>query len=381
MEKVRDMSEIKRQEEYAYWLSTIPQIGNRTRRKLLERYGTPAQIFMAGKNEPEHIKMCLTEKQMEKYCECLEIYDAKRYRERLDAFDIQVLWHGGPGYPRRLLDIPDAPTVLFVRGKLPDENLKHVAVIGARECSEYGSFAARMLGEKLAKTGAVVVSGLARGIDGIGQRQALLQGGSSIGILGCGPDICYPEQNKDIYEKMLSNGAILSEYPPGTKPAPRLFPARNRIISGMADVLVVVEARQKSGTFITVDMALEQGRDVWVVPGRLTDPLSVGCNELIRQGAEVITQIDQFVEKVTGIAVFQSENTKNSDGKERTPTDSLERELMCILTHDGMGADAIYMALKGRYSLPQIMWKLMKLCADGFVIQLSADCYAKIYGK
>mgnify|MGYP002235004613 CR=1 FL=1 len=176
-------------------------------------------------------------------------------------------------------------TAFFYRGKLPDENEPAVAVIGARECSEYGRYVAEELGQYLGRAGIQVISGMARGIDGISQQAALSAGGTSYGVLGCGVDICYPAQNRRLYEELLEKGGLLSTYAPGTKPLPQYFPPRNRIVSGLSDALIVIEARQKSGTLITVDMALEQGRDVYVVPGRLTDRLSDGCNHLADAGS------------------------------------------------------------------------------------------------
>ena len=141
-----------------------------------------------------------------------------------------------------------------------------------------------------------MVSGMARGIDGIAQKAALEAGGASFAVLGCGVDICYPEENRELYDRLLQEGGILSEYPPGMPPEPKLFPPRNRIISGLSDLVLVIEARKKSGTLITVDMALEQGREVYALPGRVSDKLSDGCNRLIRQGAGVATCPEDILE-------------------------------------------------------------------------------------
>ena len=158
-------------------------------------------------------------------------------------------------------------------------------MIGARECSEYGIYVAKNFAKELGAHGIPVISGMARGIDSISQEAALQGGGRTYAVLGCGVDICYPKSSRRLYEQILERGGILSTFPPGTEPIKRLFPERNRIVSGLADVILVVEARQKSGTFITVDMALEQGREVYAIPGRLTDRLSDGCNLLLQQGA------------------------------------------------------------------------------------------------
>lgn len=201
-------------------------------------------------------------------------------------------------YPEKLRNIPDAPGGLYVRGKMPVETGITVAVIGARDCSDYGRYVAEELGAFLGGHGVTVVSGMARGIDGISQWAALEAGGYSVGVLGCGVDICYPAGNRALFDRLLEQGTILSEYPPGTPPRAMNFPARNRIVSGMADAVVVIEARSRSGTLITVDMALEQGREVFVVPGRVTDRLSDGCNWLIKQGAGILLSPEEFLEEL-----------------------------------------------------------------------------------
>ena len=201
-------------------------------------------------------------------------------------------------YPDKLKNIPDAPAGLYVRGKVPVESEITVAVVGARDCSEYGRHVAEELGSFLGKSGVTVVSGMARGIDGISQWAALEAGGTSIGILGCGVDICYPARNRALFDRLSEQGTIISEYPPGTPPRPMNFPARNRIVSGLADAVVVIEARCRSGTLITVDMALEQGKEVFVVPGRVTDRLSDGCNRLIKQGAAIMLSPEELLEEL-----------------------------------------------------------------------------------
>lgn len=201
-------------------------------------------------------------------------------------------------YPERLRNIPDAPAGLYARGKLPVEKEVSVAVIGARDCSDYGKYVAERLGAFLGRNGVTVVSGMARGIDGISQWAALEAGGTFIGVLGCGVDICYPAGNRVLFHRLLEQGTVFSEYPPQTPPRAMNFPARNRIVSGLADAVVVVEARSRSGTLITVDMALEQGKEVFVVPGRVTDRLSDGCNKLIKQGAGILLSPEELLEEL-----------------------------------------------------------------------------------
>ena len=197
-------------------------------------------------------------------------------------------------YPEQLRNIVDAPYSLYVKGKLPDFSKKRVAIVGARMCSDYGKTMAERIAEKLACCGAEVISGMARGIDAYGHIGALKAGGDTFAVLGCGVNVCYPRTNQKLYESILAQGGIISEYPPDTEPIAQLFPARNRIISAFSDVVVVVEAKERSGSLITADFALEQGKDIYAVPGRSTDALSQGCNNLIRQGAGILNSVEDF---------------------------------------------------------------------------------------
>jgi DNA processing protein len=195
------------------------------------------------------------------------------------------------GYPPLLRAIHDPPSAIYLRGAGTDETLSRpaVAVVGARSCSAYGRSVARSLGRELAAAGLVVVSGMARGIDGEAHRGALEAGGSTVAVLGCGVDRDYPAAHAELARRICEGGLVVSEYEPGIEPAPWRFPARNRIIAGVSEATVVVEARERSGALITADFALEEGRDVFAVPGEITSALSSGTNALLRLGATPVT--------------------------------------------------------------------------------------------
>jgi DNA processing protein len=201
-------------------------------------------------------------------------------------------------FPERLRAIFDPPRELYVRGGGAPELLgsRAVAVVGARSCSPYGAQVARMLGRELASAGVVVVSGLARGIDGEAHRGALEASGRTVGVLGCGIDRDYPASNAVLSRRIEENGLVVSEYEPGVEPAPWRFPARNRIIAGLCEGVVVVEARERSGALITADFALEEGRDVFAVPGEITASLSAGTNALLKLGAIPLTSSDDVLD-------------------------------------------------------------------------------------
>ena len=199
-------------------------------------------------------------------------------------------------FPQKLRHIEHAPYSIYIKGDLPSEAYKSVAIVGARRCSGYGKTMAEKLAKALAEHHIPVISGMARGVDSYAHIGALNGKGKTYAVFGCGVDICYPAENRQLYDEILQNGGFISEYPPGTEPRAQLFPARNRIISALCDTIVLVEAKEKSGSLITADFAMEQGKDVFVCPGRATDALSFGCNSLIRQGAGIITSVDAFLE-------------------------------------------------------------------------------------
>lgn len=205
--------------------------------------------------------------------------------------NVRRLRRAAADYPQLLREIPDPPAVLWLRGDAPAGLLarRSVAIVGARACSSYGRSVARSLGRELAAAGLVVVSGLARGIDAEAHRGALDAGGLTVAVLGCGIDRDYPAAHRDLASRIAETGLIVSEYEPGVEPAPWRFPARNRIIAGLCQATVVIEARERSGALITADFALEDGREVMVVPGEITSSVSAGSNALLRLGATPVT--------------------------------------------------------------------------------------------
>lgn len=234
-------------------------------------------------------------------------------------------------FPEKLRQIKNPPEGIYVRGQLPAEDKPTVAIIGARRCSTYGKAMAEWFAGELSAAGVQVVSGMAAGVDGIAQRAALRAGGKSFGVLGCGTDICYPTDNRDLYETLQKCGGILSEYAPGTPPDAFHFPMRNRIISGISDAILVVEAKERSGTLITVDFALEQGKEVFVLPGRITDSLSAGCNRLLRQGAGIALSPSDILEEMRRQNKWKVMETQAESGTAQaakaTPSENLsERE-------------------------------------------------------
>ena len=214
---------------------------------------------------------------------------------KLNVNKIKTITVGDEAYPENLMHIYGKPQTLYVLGNEKLLDAQSIAIIGCRKASDYGLKNVYKFGYELAKKGICVVSGFARGIDSYAHKGALAAKGATIAVLGCGLDVVYPPENVDLYKQIvMNNGAIITEYPLGSRPEKHHFPARNRIISGLSDGVLVVEAKERSGTLITVEYALEQGKNVYAIPGNITSENSYGTNELIKEGAIPITKIEDF---------------------------------------------------------------------------------------
>ena len=282
--------------KYWVWLTTLPGLTNRSKLLLLEHFPSPEDIYYAQPEDLPPVEglsssqaALLSDKSTDR---------AEDVLARCAKGDIFLLTMQDALYPDRLRNIYDPPVLLYGRGRMPlfDEEAA-VSVVGTRTCTPYGISAAEELGYQLAKEGAVVVSGLARGIDGASHRGALRAGGFAAAVLGGGVDVVYPAENRRLYEDIAATGVLLSEYPPGTEPMGSHFPVRNRILSGLCLGVVAVECRPHSGTMITVDRALEQNRDLFAVPGNIDAPMSQGPNLLIQQGAKLVTSGRDILEE------------------------------------------------------------------------------------
>ena len=295
--------------KYWVWLSELKGLRNQTRLALLRRFGDPESIFYADADE-----LLLTDGVERSQLKLLENHDlapADRILADCQRLDIRLLTLSDAAYPGRLKNIYDPPVLLYCKGRLPLlDDLLCVAVVGTRDCTPYGVACAEKLGFGLASGGAAVVSGLAKGIDAAAIRGALRAGGVTVGVVGNGLDVYYPYESRYLYEDVASAGILLSEYPPGTEPASGHFPVRNRIISGLSLAALVVEAPEKSGALITAATALEQGRDVFAVPGPIDAPASVGCNCLIRDGAGLVSDASDILREYEGRFVLNLKESR-----------------------------------------------------------------------
>lgn len=281
---------------YGQWMCTHLGSGGQIT-KLLKALGTPEAVFHCPDKRWQSIEG-LSEETKRVMTELRQERILREEERRLARIGGRFLWWEEEAFPKRLRELSDMPFGVFVQGSLPKEDRPCIAIVGTRSCSNYGAEMARVFAAELSRAGVGIISGLAAGIDSIAQAACLEAGGYTLGVLGSGIGVPYPKENWELYQKVKECGGILSEYPPGTVGLRHHFPMRNRLISGLADGILVVEARAKSGTLITVDRALEQGKDVYALPGRVTDGNSVGCNHLIKQGARLVTEPKEIIEEL-----------------------------------------------------------------------------------
>jgi DNA processing protein len=323
-------------EDLCYWVgfSRVSGIGAARLRALLDYFG---HIEAAWQAPPHDLQQAgLDKRSLANLLRARERLDLDAEVEKLARAQVQVLTWDDDAYPPNLRQIFNAPPVLHVRGSLETRDEWAVAVVGTRRASVYGKEAARMIATGLARAGVTVVSGLARGIDTVAHRAALEAGGRTLAVLGSGLDIIYPYENKQLAAQIIERGALLSEYPLGTRPEGRNFPPRNRIISGLTLGTVVVEAGRSSGALITADFAAEQGRDVFSVPGSIFARGSQGTNNLIQQGAKVVCDISDVLEELNLTMI-----SHQAQARAILPDNETEAALLAHLSAEPIHVDAL----------------------------------------
>ncbi len=298
--------------------------------------------------------------------------DYDKLIEKMESLSIQVITIMDEDFPDLLKHIPEAPPILFIRGDIKVLKGFNLAIIGARRCSDYGRITARKFAQEMVKNGINVVSGMAIGIDTAAMRGALDAGGKTIGVLGNGVDIFYPPSNRTLARKVIENGCLISEFPPTVPSLPYHFPRRNRIISGLSKGVLVVEASAHSGTFSTVSWALDQGREVFAIPGDITRKQSEGTNLLIKNGAKLTTNIMDIFEEIGFTPQIKMEKKK-----EKEPgIDNEEKMIINAVSDSPLTMEAI--SFKTNLSLPRISSALILLEIKGLIRELPGKRYTKI---
>ncbi len=363
--------------DYELWLYNIEGIGNVTIQKLLTCFGSARQIYQASEQEMSQLSF-LSSQQLKKILQWKDqrfLQAQAKLKEKLKKEAISFVTTESCNYPNKLRDIYDLPYGLFYQGSLPMDDRPGAAIVGARRCSAYGRAMAEELAKELSIRGYEIISGMAKGIDTAAHQGALRAGGTTYAVLGCGVDICYPRENIGLYEEIRTCGGILSESAPGTQPLAHLFPARNRMISGLSNLVIVVEAKEKSGSLITSDFALEQGRDIYAVPGRMTDAMSAGCNQLIAQGAGIITSIEGLLNDLQELPV----SGKRQEEKKPEKKLSLEKEESLVYSCFDFYPKAIEQVRKEtNMELLPLLSVIMKLCSMGLIQESFKNQYIRI---
>lgn len=371
----------EKERQALYFLMSTELFSNNTLRKLKNTYGSYEQICKAGTDLKKHIK----ENAFDKLAYALERTDREYLYSRLKKHSTGFYMFEDDMYPKRFRELHDAPCAILVKGRLPSETIPSVAVIGARKCSNFGSSMTEEYVSVISGSGIQVISGMAMGIDSIAGTCALKNGGPSFAVLGNGPDICYPAHNRQLYDELVKKGGIISEYTLGSSGVSWHFPLRNRLISALCDAVIVIEAKEKSGTMITVDAALEQGKDVYALPGRSCDLLSRGCNLLIKQGAGILISPEEFIcDLLTQISHkceyddFIKSFSKKCESKPSIELTEKEKVVFKNLDHLPKGVDEILsmVSAKENISIADLLITLNSLAIKGLVTNISGTYFA-----
>lgn len=352
------------EDPYEWWFASITAIASGKKKKIKAQIHEAKDIYYIEETAFKEMDF-LTKKDQECLANAQTDHKFMKEWEKMKEQGIWMCLYEEKVYPEKLKQLSDCPYALFGKGSLPQPELTSVAIVGARHCTKYGELYAASFGERLAEAGVQVISGLARGIDGAGHRGALEGGGKTYAVLGCGVDVCYPREHIGLYVDLLEHGGgILSELPPGTQPMAYHFPMRNRIISGLSDCVLVMEAKEKSGSLITADMALEQGRDVWALPGPVNSELSKGCHQLIRQGAGILISPELFLEDLNleGM-IFREKREENEK--------VLEREENMVYSSVGLYPKSVDQLIEeNQLSAPEVLRILTELEIRGDIEQV-----------
>ncbi len=316
-------------------LSQVTHIGPVRLGRLRDHFGTLDQAWQA--NERDLLRV-LDERTCRTLLAARKQTDPHQVMERIARSGAEIVTVLDDAYPRILREIPGPPPVLYYRGSLPTQDEPTVAIVGTRRATSYGREATTRIASDLSSAGISIVSGLAKGIDGFAHRAALDAGGRTIGVLASGVDIIYPTEHRQLADRIVESGALVSDYPPGTKPDAPNFPARNRIISGLSKATIVVEAPSRSGALITVGFAADQGRDVYAVPGSILSPASEGTNNLLRQGA---TPLTSAVDLLTDLNLAPASGIEPDPAQVPFPMSEEERAIYALVTSEPQHIDEL----------------------------------------
>lgn len=371
-----------REEQLAkIWYASLYEV-SRKRRMAYVRDGHSVSNLYYEKAGADLLHQYFTKEEQRKLLKEDRVALAEKMAALMEEKEIRFCAYDGSDYPASLRNIPDPPYGLFYLGGLPENDRFCVGIVGARMCTEYGRKIATELGKRLGAAGICVISGMAAGVDSASHAGALMANAKTYAVLGCGCDICYPSSSRNLYRQIPNAGGVISEYMPQTRPLPIFFPERNRIISGLSDVLVVVEAREKSGSLITVDCALDQGRDIYAVPGRLGDQTSRGCHRLIEQGASILYDPDRFVAEMRQKADMKNKWTAGPSvtGKRKPQKKALEKEEQLVYSCLDLHPKNVFILLEETgLTIETLLSVLSKLTSRGLAEEAQRNAYVRTF--
>ena len=361
--------------DYAPWiaLSRVKGLGRVTFKKLVAHFGDPAAAFSSTSSELSAIEG-LDANVIEGLRGFAEWEEVEKEIRRAEQAGATLIPFSDPNYPPRLRMIADPPPLLYVKGEICADDDRAVAVVGSRSASEYGQRVARNLCRDLASLGFTVVSGMARGLDGAAHEAALSAGGRTLAVLGSGVDRPYPPEHEKLYHRIREKGAVISEFPMGTRPLAFNFPARNRLISGLSLGVVVVEATEKSGSLITAALALEQGREVFAVPGEVGASRSRGTHRLIRQGAKLVESAADIVEEIAPQLLNRGSESRSCAQRMLPQQARAEARKVLALLQEG-SAQIDEVIERSGLSPAEVSEILLDLELQGYVRQLAGKRY------
>lgn len=368
--------EMRSDENYA-WLSlySIPGLGNTTFKNLLDKFGTPEAVFEANIVELSAV-VGVSRAVARRIVKKEFSFDPEKELRRTEQLNARIIVYISPSYPRLLKEIYHPPMLLYARGKDIPADQMLIAVVGSRNPTQYGVSTAEKIGKGLAKRRVSVVSGLAKGIDSAAHRGCLAGKGFTIAVMGTGIDLVYPGSNKKLYQQIAENGTIITEFPLGSPPEPKNFPIRNRIISGLSRGIAVVEATRNSGSLITASLALEQGRDVFAVPGSINSFKSTGAHFLIKQGAKLIENADDILNEFGFFGSNIPAKESLSDAPQMLPVmDESEHKLYEIAGNYPMHMDEIVRL--SNMDASEVSSILMKMELKGLLKQLQGKMFVR----
>lgn len=362
--------------EFEYWFAAVQNVSDQKKILLKNEISSAREIYYIEEKEFHRFSF-LTDDEISSILKSKEEWNLGVKSQELKKQKIRLILFDSEEYPEKLKTIYHPPYALYVKGNLPSKDVPSIAIVGARKCTPYGEKCAMEFASSLSKCGAEIISGLAIGIDGMSQRAAVNEDARTFAVLGSGVDVCYPRNHIGLYMDILEHeGGIISEQLPGTKPFGWNFPMRNRIISGLSDAVLVIEAKEKSGSLITADLAMDQGKEVYVLPGPVTSAYSQGCNRLIKQGAGILLTPEELMEdlKISG-QICLRDFTKNKDEKEIR----LERTEKLVYSCLDFGSKNIEtIAREADIPALAVMNHLISLELKGLVKEISKNNYVKI---